>query len=176
MKSLFFLGLLLFSSAAYSQNRENPIIKGYGGIYPVPDAVERPDPEMEYKMVIDLASGSQQPGEINQGLVNIARMINLHSIGGVSKDKLSIVVAVHNEASYSIMDNDSYRQRFKTDNPNLDLYSELSKAGVKIFICGQSIMARNIDRGKITEHAGIATSMLTVLSTYQLKGYAWFKF
>lgn len=176
MKYFFFLIALFCWNINYSQSRVYPIIKSNGGIYTVPDAVEQPDPTMDYKIVIDLASGSQQPGEINQGLVNIARMINLHSIGGVSKDKLSVVVAVHNEASYSIMDNDSYRQRFKTENPNLDLYSELSKAGVKIFICGQSIMARNIDRTRIIEQAGIATSMLTVLSTYQLKGYAWFKF
>lgn len=176
MKVIFVLTFCVFLTDVFSQSLVFPIIKKYGGIYDVPDAVERPDPNQEYKIVVDLASGSENPGEINPGLINIARMINLHSIGGVPTEKLNVVVAVHNEASYSIMDNESYQQKYKTNNPNLRLYTELHEAGVQVFICGQSLQARKIDRTKITEDVGIAISMLTVLSTYQLKGYAWFKF
>lgn len=140
------------------------------------DAVEKPDPNLEYKIVVDLAGGSDRPGDVNMSLINIARMINLHSVGGVPKEKMTVVAAVHNEASYSIMNNESYREKYKTDNPNLAVYAELQAAGVQVFICGQSLQARNIDRTKIAKDVSIATSMLTVLSTYQLKGFAWFKF
>lgn len=172
----FVIVIVCISTIPVTAQYVNPVIKNYGGIVAVPDAVERPDPEMDYKIVVDLASGSNGPGEVNPSLVNIARMINLHAVGGVPADKIKVVVAVHNEATYTIMDNASYRERYKTDNPNLALYAELQLAGVEVFICGQSLAARNIDRNRMANDVSIATSMLTVLSTYQLKGYAWFKF
>lgn len=74
------------------------------------------------------------------------------------------------------MNNEAHRARYGVDNPNLKLYQELSEAGVKIFVCGQSLIARNIDRNKMVPQMKVATSMLTILTTYQLKGYAQLKF
>jgi intracellular sulfur oxidation DsrE/DsrF family protein len=176
MKKIAAVFLILLSCGVYAQGLVNPVIKNYGGIYDIPHAIEKPDPDLEYKIVVDLAMGSNKPDEINFGLNNIARMINLHVIGGVPKEKLNVVVAVHNEASYTIMNNEAYREKYKTDNPNLALYNELSAAGVKFFVCGQSIIARKIDPAKISDKVGIATSMLTIYTTYQMKGYAALKF
>ena len=168
--------LIVLTVCVYAQERVFPVIPGYGGIFDVPDAVEKPDPTLEYKIVIDLAGGSADPAELNLGLNNIARMINLHASAGVPKENIQVVVAVHNEAAYSILTNAAYKEKYKTENPNLGLYKELQRAGVKLFVCGQSLIARNIDRKNITPEIQIATSMLTVLTTYQLRGYAWFKF
>jgi intracellular sulfur oxidation DsrE/DsrF family protein len=176
MKNILFLIGILTIGNAFAQSYTYPVIKSYGGIYDVPDAIEKPDPTQEYKIVIDLAGGSDRPGDLNFGLNNIARMINLHAIGGVPKDNIHVIVAVHNEATYTILDNSQYRERYKMDNPNLALYKELKEAGVQFYVCGQSLVARKIDRNRISEDVGIATSMLTVLTTYQLKGYASFKF
>lgn len=176
MKSILFLITCFTFSYSFSQSYTFPVIKNYGGIYDVPDAIEKPDPSLDYKIVIDLAGGSERPDELNYGLNNIARMINLHVMGGVPKEKISVIVAVHNEASYSILDNSQYREKYKTDNPNLALYKELKESGVQFYVCGQSLVARKIDRKRISADVGIATSMLTVLTTYQLKGYAWFKY
>ena len=176
MMKYLFIFFTIYCGTLRAQIREYPVIKSNGGIFDVPDAVEKPDPTLDYKIVVELAGGSGRPGEINPGLINVARMINLHSIGGVPTEKISVIVAVHNEASYSVMNNESYREKYKNDNPNLELYKELAEAGVKFFICGQSLVARNIDRKKLSDDVGIATSMLTVLTTYQLRGYAWFKF
>jgi len=176
MKNILSVVFILAVSTLYSQSYVYPVIKNYGGIYDIPDASEIPDSMLEYKIVIDLAGGSDRPGDINFGLNNIARMINLHAIGGVPKEKITVIVAVHNEAAYTILDNAQYHEKYKTSNPNLALYKELKNAGVQFFVCGQSLVARKIDRNRISEDVGIATSMLTVLTTYQLKGYAWFKF
>ncbi len=176
MRNVFLLISLFVIGKAYAQSYTYPVIKNYGGIYDVPDAIEKPDPSQEYKIVIDLAGGSARPGDVNFGLNNIARLINLHVIGGVPKEKMSVIVAVHNEASYTILNDSQYREKYKMDNPNLALYKELKEAGVQFYVCGQSLVARKIDRKRISEDVGIATSMLTVLSTYQLKGYASFTF
>ncbi|MBX2945225.1 MAG: DsrE family protein [Cyclobacteriaceae bacterium] len=176
MKNILLLVFVLVCNVLQAQQIVFPVVRNFGGIYDIPDAVERPDPTLDYKIVIDLAGGSENPAVINDHLNNIARMINLHGIGGVPKEKIKVVVAIHNQATYSIMDNESYNQRYKVDNPNLALYKALREAGVELFVCGQSLIGRNIDKTKISPDIKIATSMLTVLTTYQLKGYAWFKF
>lgn len=172
MKNVLTIGLLLISLSLSAQTRVFPVIKNYGGIFEVPDAVEKPNPELDYKIVVDLISASEKPGELNASLNNIARLINLHVIGGVPKEKLKIVVAIHGEATYSVMNNDAYHDKYKTTNPNLDLYRELSEAGVNFFICGQSLISRDIDRMKMVPEVKIATSMLTTITTHQLMGYA----
>ena len=176
MRILYTLAALLLSISLAAQTRVFPVVKNYGGIFEVPDAVEKPDPTLDYKIVIELATGSEKPGVFNASLNNIARLINLHAVGGVPKEKLSVVVAIHGEASYSIMNNEAYRDKYKTSNPNLDLYKELSEAGVKFFICGQSLISREIDRTKMVPEVQIATSMLSTLTTHQLLGYAVLKF
>jgi intracellular sulfur oxidation DsrE/DsrF family protein len=176
MKRIITVGVLLISFSLSAQTRVFPVIKNYGGIFDVPDAVEKPDPNLDYKIVVELTSGSEKPGELNSSLNNIARLINLHAIGGVAKEKLTIVVAIHGEASYSVMNNEAYQGKYKTANPNLELYKELQEAGVKMFICGQSLIGRSIDRNKIIPQVKIATSMLTTVTTHQLMGYAILKF
>ena len=176
MKNIVTIGVLLVSLSLSAQTRVFPVIKNYGGIFEVPDAEERPDPNLEYKIVVELTSGGEKPGELNPSLNNIARLINLHALGGVAKEKLTVVVAIHGEASYSIMDNETYKEKYKTANPNLELYAALQEAGVKMFICGQSLVGRSIDRTKIIPQVKIATSMLTTITTHQLKGYAVLKF
>ena len=176
MKKLITAVVVLIACSASAQTRVFPVIKNYGGIFEVPDAVEKPDPTLDYKIVIELATGSEKPGVYNASLNNIARLVNLHAVGGVSKENLHVVVAIHGEASYSIMNDEAYRAMYKTTNPNLDLYKELAEAGVKFFICGQSLISREIDRTKMIPQVGIATSMLTTITTHQLMGYAVMKF
>lgn len=176
MKVISLIALVFWTLAANAQTRVFPIIKNYGGIFEVDDAVEKPASDLPYNIVIELVTGADDPAQLNNSLNNIARLINLHAIGGVPKENMNIVVAIHGEAAYSILNLQQYREKYKTDNPNLGLYKELSAAGVKLFVCGQSLVARNIDRKRMAPEIAIATSMLTVVTTHQLKGYAYLKF
>jgi intracellular sulfur oxidation DsrE/DsrF family protein len=97
-------------------------------------------------------------------------------VGGVPAKNMHIVLAVHNESVVAIMNNEAYQKRFKMDNPNLELLKQLQEAGVLISVCGQSLIKRNIDPQKLAPNIEIATSMLTTVTTYQLKGYAVLKF
>jgi intracellular sulfur oxidation DsrE/DsrF family protein len=175
MKKLIFL-LLLISFSSSAQERQYPIIKSYGGIYDVPNATIKPDSSVEYNIVIDVMTGYLAPSEINPSLDNVARLLNLHAVGGVPAKNMHIVLAVHNESVVAIMNNEAYQKRFKMDNPNLELLKQLQEAGVLISVCGQSLIKRNIDPQKLAPNIEIATSMLTTVTTYQLKGYAVLKF
>jgi intracellular sulfur oxidation DsrE/DsrF family protein len=170
--------LVFISLATWAQlpNRINPVIKNYGGIFEVPYAAEKPDPSMNYNIVIEVERESEKPDSLSWALNNVARLLNLHVMGGVPASKLNVVLAIHGGASYTTMNNEAYKAKYKVDNPNLKLYDELQKAGVKMFVCGQSIINRKVDRTKLVPQVQIATSMLTTLTTYQLKGYAYLKF
>jgi intracellular sulfur oxidation DsrE/DsrF family protein len=176
MKKISVLMFCFFSMTAFAQQRINPVIKKSGGIFEVSDAVEKPDPKLKYDIVIELFSAPDNPKEVNQALNNIARLINLHVMGGVPKENLNVVVAIHGEATYSITDTKTYQKRYDCPNPNLDVYKELAEKGVKLFVCGQSLVARKVERPTITPEIKIATSMLTVVTTHQLRGFAYMKF
>ncbi len=161
---------------AQAPQRVNPVIKSQGGIFEVPFAVERPDPSMVYNLIIEVERESEKPDTINWALNNVARLLNLHAVGGVPSSKMNVVLAIHGGASYTTMNNEQYRAKYKVDNPNLKLYEELQAAGVKMFVCGQSVINRKIDRTRMVPEVKPAVSMLTTVTTYQLKGYAYLKF
>ena len=131
---------------------------------------------MVYNLIIEVERESEKPDTINWALNNVARLLNLHAVGGVPSSKMNVVLAIHGGASYTTMNNEQYRAKYKVDNPNLKLYEELQAAGVKMFVCGQSVINRKIDRTRMVPEVKPAVSMLTTVTTYQLKGYAYLKF
>jgi intracellular sulfur oxidation DsrE/DsrF family protein len=159
---------------SFSQDKVNPIIKDFGPVYEIPDAIEKPDPKMNYKLLVDLIMGSKAD-TINLGIEAACTLLNLHGVGGVPKEKINMVMAVHNAAGYTVMNNEAYRARYKVDNPNLPMIKALVDAGVKIVVCGQTLKKRGIDPSTLAPGVGVATSALTTITTYQLKGYATIK-
>ncbi|CAN5512504.1 hypothetical protein BH10BAC4_BH10BAC4_12150 [soil metagenome] len=176
MKYFILIVLLGLSITTFSQTRVNPVIKSTGGIFDLPYAVERPDPKLVYNIVIEVERASEKPDTINWALNNVARLLNLHSAGGIASRNMHVVLAIHGGATYITMSNEAYRDKYKVDNPNLKLFKELEEAGVRMFVCGQSIIARGVDKDRMVPEVKVALSMLTTLTTYQLKGYALLKF
>lgn len=177
MKRAFSILFVLFLfNTTFAQEMINPVIKSYGGIFDAPHATEKPDPNMEYKVIIDVVTGSSKVDEPFYSIINVARLMNLHAMGGVKKENMKIVLAIHGGAVWSVLNNEKYNEKYGIDNPHIPLFKELQEAGVKIFVCSQSMMGRKIDHTKLAPGIGTATSMLTTMTTYQLKGYAALKF
>jgi len=164
-----------FGSLLAQARYQYPVIKEFGGIYPIEEATVVPDVNQRYNIVIDLYSGDD-PTQLNAALNNVARMINLHAIAGVHPDSIHVVLAIHGQATKTILNDDGYLSRYKVKNPNLNLISALNVAGVKLTVCGQSLIGREIDLDEVNENIEIATSMLTTVTTYQLNGYTLLKF
>ena len=154
----------------------NPVIKSYGAVYEIPNAQEKPDSKMDYKILVDITDAADKPDSLNAYLEAVATLYNLHAVGGVPAKNIHMVVVFHKMATYSIFNNEKYQQKFKTDNPNLPLIKELSEAGVKFFVCGQTMIKGKITESNIAPEVKVATSALTTLTTYQLKGYAMINF
>lgn len=173
---LIFSILFILSIAATAQERQNPVVSPFGGIYDIPEATIKADPDLEYKVVIDVVTGNENAKEFNWSLNNVARMLNLHAVSGADMSKMKAVVAIHGDATYSIANDKRYKAKYGVDNPNKELLKALADAGVTLAVCGQSLKGRGIGTDEVLDDVQIATSMLTTVTTYQLKGYALLKF
>ncbi|MFN1834001.1 DsrE family protein [Balneola sp. MJW-20] len=162
--------LSLMTMNASGQEAQFPIVKGFGGIYEIENAV-LPESGDEYKIVIDLKTLQRDKESINPGLNNVARMMNLHILGGVNKEDLKVVVAVHGGATDTILNNDGYRRKYDLDNPNIPLIAALIEAGAEIYVCGQSLLSRQYPQNEVNDQVKIGLSMLTVVTTHMNQGY-----
>lgn len=175
-KLIFFATVILGLSAAKAQTKVNPVIKKYGTVTEVPFSQENPDPKMDYKIVIEISTDNPKPENPHEFIEKVGAVVNLHALGGVPANKLHVVMVVHGPAAQYVLNNEEYRKKFNTDNPNIPLLKELQEAGVRLLVCGQSLNKRGISPEAVTPEVKPALSAMTTLTTYQLKGYALLKF
>ncbi len=162
--------LCSLSTSLLAQEAKFPIIKGFGGIYEIQNAV-LPSSDIEYKIVIDLKTLQRDKESLNPGLNNVARMVNLHGLGGVKPENIKVAVAIHGGATDVILNNEAYKKRYELDNPNIELIATLKKAGVEVYVCGQSLLGRKYAHSEVNSDVKIGLSMLTVVTTYMHQGY-----
>lgn len=168
--------LLISSSALLAQTAQFPIVKGHGGIYEIPEATERPDPTKEYKILVDMTTGPDNPAAVSRWVDNVARMMNLHGLAGVPQDRLHVKVVIHGGAIFTLLQDEEYQKRHQTANPNLEVYEALKAAGAEFYVCGQSMIARNLEKSDLWSGVEIAHSALTTITTYVPQGYVLLKF
>lgn len=179
MKKLLILSTLFVFAIclqSHAQTAQHPAVPSFGGIYDIPEADKRPDPEIEYKLVIDVKGGSEIAESENRSLINIARTLNLHAQGGVPQENMKVVAVIHNLATPNVLSNEAYQKQFGVDNPNSDLIHALTEAGVEVYVCGQSLIARNFADEPLHPDVKVSISAMTILTEYQLKGYALLSF
>ena len=86
------------------------------------DCGGKPDPNQVYKVVIDIATSANDKTKPFYSLINVARLMNLHVMGGVPKDKLKIVLAIHGGAVWSVLSDEEYNKKYGIDNPHVPLF------------------------------------------------------
>jgi len=150
-------------------------VKDFGKVYNVPFAEDRPDSTMQYKIVFEASQPIDSFSQIYPPLEHVARMYNLHVYGGVPQKNLDVVLVIAGFGIPAAMNNEAYKKKYGVDNPNLKLLEELKTAGVKIVGCAQAMMKNLIDPGELNPIVKPIFSRFTTVSTYQLKGYAYFK-
>jgi intracellular sulfur oxidation DsrE/DsrF family protein len=165
-----------FVSVVYGQIKLNPAIKHYGSVFDVPQANDKPDTSMVYKIIAEAAAGIDKPEEVYAPFEHISRMYNLHVYAGVPQKNLNVELVVFGPSVAVLLNNEAYRKKFGVDNPNLTIIKEMTNAGIKVHACGQSIMLTNIDPATLNSNADIVVSRFTTVSNRQMKGYAFFKF
>ncbi|HLK27371.1 MAG TPA: DsrE family protein [Puia sp.] len=149
----------------------------FSGVIPVNDPTEIPDPNMNYKLLFELLIINKDSAatEINHGITEICRIINLHVASGIPVSNINPVIVVHGPALFAFYNNDRYKKKYKTDNPNISIIEEMiKKTGTKFIACGQAMGFREVSKEEMIPQMKISLTAQTVLSGYQLKGYKLF--
>lgn len=143
------------------------------GVVPVNNADEIPDPKLSYKLLFELTTNNPDSTikELNFGLVEVARIINLHVASGVPIKNIIPIIVVHAGALHALKNNEYFNKKYKTDNPNIKLIAELDKIGAKFIACGQAMNFLDIQKEAFLPVVKVSLTAKTVLTGYQLKGF-----
>ncbi|MBL0183169.1 MAG: DsrE family protein [Chitinophagaceae bacterium] len=145
----------------------------FSGVIPVKDPTEIPDPNLDYKFLFELTSLNPDSAakDVDYGLTEVARVINLHVASGIPLKKISVVIVIHGPALKAFGTNAYYKEQFKMDNPNIKVVEELKKLGTKFIACGQAMAFMDVKRENMLPDVRVSITAQTVISSYQLKGY-----
>jgi hypothetical protein len=148
-----------------------PLVPGHGGVAPLPRAAEQP--RKGAKAVFDVTADAK-PAEVNRGLEQVARLLNLYGAAGLTARDVKIAAVFHGEADKAVLSDAAYAARFKAAaNPNLPVIRDLKKAGVEVFVCGQSLHDLGFKAEEVAEDVPVADSAMLVLVNKQTDGYAY---
>ena len=180
MKSLahpYVLPLLLITSTLFADDATDepmlgPLIEGYGPTYPIDDRDVPLAEGFVYKAAFDAADYPGEPDALNRTLVSVARFMNMHARNGVPRENMDLAVVVHGSALKALLDDNAYRSRYETDNPNRELIERLEAAGVAFYVCGQSMTFGGVEKDELLPQAKVALSAMTMLTVLQSDDYA----
>lgn len=162
----------LLASPALAQGQPR-LVPGFGTYFDIPEPYEKLDPKLRYRIVFDVAQPARKPGEVHQGLERVARMVNLLGRHGVTLQRGDIVVTLHGGAAKTALTEAAFAKRFEGEaNPNAELIRQLTKAGVSVRLCGQSMVVNGFARDELSPDVQVDIAAITTLATLQLQGYA----
>lgn len=161
----------LAAQTAPAQPAKGPVIADYGPVYVVPNT-GLPTPMLqELKVRFDVADTPADLKAVSPQLETAARFLNMHARAGVSPERLKVAVVVHGAAAKDVLSNEAYRKRHGIDNPNLALLEALKRAGVRVYLCGQTAGSRGIVAADLAPPAQMALSAMTAHLVLNAEGY-----
>ncbi|GGD58879.1 DsrE family protein [Croceicoccus mobilis] len=127
--------------------------------------------ETEFRVAFDLSKGADA-GEVNRGLVSLARFFNMHAKAGVAEEDIHLAVVVHGPAGIDLLNEAAYARHHEgATNPNAKIIAELLKHDVQIIICGQSAAMMGIEKSDLLPGVKMALSAMTAHALLQQQGY-----
>lgn len=167
--SLLFILISIFTQAQTLE--KGTVIKDYGQFYKIENPDFNLNPQKKYHVIFDIRKATNDVNETNPLLDTAARFINMHVAEGIPLENLTMVIVFHGLATKDVLSNKAYQEKFRKDNPSLDLLNKLNDLGVKIYVCGQSASHYDIKKEQVAKSVKFALSALSVLIEYQSDGY-----
>lgn len=148
-----------------------PVIEGYGAVYDVPGGAWNLEQDRRYKVSMDVSETGEFSGKPNRRIESAARFLNMHVRNGIEAGNIEMAIVVHGAASRDLLKDDAYQARYEEPNPNTAMLAELQAAGVKIYLCGQTMVHRGINAGELNPAVSLALSAMTAHVRLQSEGY-----
>lgn len=147
-------------------------IAAAGGVYKLTGSIEMPSRDSMHRLVIDATGDETTDAGINRHLESAARALNLYALAGVPNDKVEVAVVVHAKATSMVLSDDAFRRKFGKRNPDSVLIDDLSRAGVRIVVCGQALIHQGYAVADVDPGVKVSLSAMTALVDLQSQGYA----
>lgn len=166
MRFLIGLTLLAAAAAAPAANWPAPtpsIIAGTPGYVQIPDAAVPRDPRHSYKALFDMTKGPADKARPLAMLNRIALQYNGLALARVPVANMQFAAIFHGPSVDALLTDAAYRAKHGVANPNLALIAELTKAGLKIYICGQYMAGIDLPRASVIPQAQVAEGATLVM-------------
>jgi len=151
---------------------EDLLVPGYDAGRDLPGAFLAPDPNVEYKVVFDLAMTDDNLDDPYPMLPLIASYVNTLGKFGVPPENRKIAAVLHRGSGLIGLKNEQFKARNDgKDNPNIELIHKLHEAGVTFHICGQGVLARELEKDDLLDDIQIDYWALTTLIELGRQGY-----
>ena len=151
---------------------EDLLIPGVAPANDYPGAQLTPDPNTEYKVVFDFAVNDDNLDDPYPMLPFVAKYMNTLANLGVPKKNRKIAVVMHQGSGLIGLKNDEFKARHGgKDNPNIELIRQLHEAGVTFHLCGQGVLAREVDESDLLDEIQVDYWALTTLIELGRQGY-----
>ena len=165
---IFLLAVGLFNTV----NADEMLIEGYDVGMDYPGAHLTPDSDTEYKVVFDMVVEDDNLDDPYPMLPLIARYVNTLGKLGVPAENRKIAIVMHRGSGLIGLKNEEFKARHNgRDNPNIDLIRKLHAAGVEFHLCGQGVLAREIEEDDLLDEIQIDFWALTTLVELGRQGY-----
>ena len=150
---------------------KGPVIADFGPAYVVPNP-GLPTPMLqELKVRFDVLDTPADAKAVSAQLETAARFLNMHAKAGVSPERLKVAIVVHGAAAKDVLTNEAYRKRHGSDNPNVPLLEALKRAGVRVYLCGQTAGSRGLVAADLAPSVQMALSAITAHLVLNGEGY-----
>lgn len=162
---------LLYPAAAPGEPSTGPVIESFGPVFEVPEDSFNLRAGQKYKVLMDISKAPDDPSEINRHIESAARLLNMHARNGIDAGDLALAVVLHGSATRNALSDAAHEERFDSPNGSKALIQALRKAGVDIYVCGQSAAYNGFEAGEMLPEVQVAVSAMTVHVRLQEEGY-----
>ena len=173
--------LIILLASALSLSAQWPAPKATAipqadGYVEIPNVAVAPTKNRTYRAVFDATHTADKPTALLPALNMAGSELNALATVNAPLRNAKFAIVFHGPAVDGIVDDEHYRAKFGTTNPNLKAIAEMKKDGVEFFVCGQYLAGEKIDPKTLTPDVQLAADALLVLIQYQNKGYALMSF
>ena len=142
--------MMVTSGAALAADPRHPVVQGYGTISPMPDAKERPDRALRYRVLFSVTKAAASSDQANPNLEKVARFLNLLGANGVRPAPGDVAVVIHGPATSLVVSDAAYAERTNRLSRHYELRAYRSGCAARRWSGTRLIRLRSIKALKLT--------------------------
>lgn len=170
-RSVLLTFFIIATSTFAAEPLLGPVVPSYGPVFAVPEGSFNLEPNRQYKIIMDVGKGPDDPAALNRGIESAARFLNMSARNGIRAENLELALVLHGSAASAALTDSAHTEKFEVNNGNRAMMEELGRAGVAIYLCGQTAAYRGYDPEQLLPQITMAVSAMTVHVRLQQEGY-----